>query len=111
MASGGQRDVELEAHIGRTVTSEMWYFSKAEQAFITSEEYTNASTGETATLTLSNAAGSGTTAVFAPIQVAVAARSYVRIYDGFRRPPPAGHRPPSRTSYSIAPAACPTRAR
>jgi len=61
MASGGQRDIELETHIGRTVSGEMWYFAKSGAAYVVSEEFTNASAGETATLTLTNPAGSGTT--------------------------------------------------
>lgn len=90
MASGGQRDIQIESHLGRTVSSEMWYFSRAERAFIVSEEYTNSSTGETATMTLSNPSGSGVTAIFSPIQPSAAVRSYVRVYDEFSTAPSGG---------------------
>lgn len=91
MASHGTRDVEIETHLCRTVSSETWYFAKSEQAFIVSEEYTNASTGDTVSLTLSNPSGSGTTAVFSPMNISALAQSYIRVYDEFSTAPSGGN--------------------
>lgn len=90
MASGAQRDIEANAHLSRTVGSETWYFARSEQAFITSEELSNASINDTATLTLSNPTDSGVTAVFSLIQPAVLSRSYVRVHDEFDTSPTGG---------------------
>lgn len=90
MASGGQRDMEVEAHLGRTIESEFLYYAKSELAFKVSEELENANTGETVTLHLKNPEGSGVTAVFPPVRVSTAARSYVRVYDTFSAAPSGG---------------------
>lgn len=83
MASGGQRDIEHEIHFARTPTSESWQYAKRELSFLASEEYTNASSGDTANMFLKNPSGSGTSAIVTDAGGNAATKSYVRIYDGF----------------------------
>lgn len=90
MGSLGPRDIEVEAHLGRTIDSEFYYYAKNEVAFIASEEFTNASIGDTVALSMMNPAGSGTTAMFALIRVSTASRSYARVYDTFDSGPTGG---------------------
>jgi hypothetical protein len=89
MASGGQRDIEVQSALSRTALSEMWYWARDERAFIVSEEYTTADTGDTATLHLKNPSGSEETAVFI-VTTAPTVQSYVRVYDEFSTAPSGG---------------------
>lgn len=89
MASGGQRDIEIQASLCRSAATELWHWTRAERAHIVSEEFTNADAGDTATLALSNPADSGETAVVFGA-VSVTAESYVRVYDGFDTAPSGG---------------------
>lgn len=91
MASGGQRDIEVEAHLGRTTESEFLYYAKSERAFKVSEELTNTSQGDTTNLHVANPAGSGVTGVFTPIMAEAADRSYARVYDSFSTAPSGGN--------------------
>lgn len=90
MASGGQRDIEVESHLGRTTESEFLYYAKSERAFKVSVELTNASQGDTATLHIENPPGSGVSGIFAPIMAEAADRSYARVYDSFSTAPSGG---------------------
>lgn len=90
MASGGQRDIEIQAHVGRTALSENWYHAKWQESFLASEEYENTSVGDTSTLFVENPAGSGVTAVFSRLIGNPSAKSYVRVYDAFDADPSGG---------------------
>lgn len=90
MASFNIRDVEVEAHLGRTTDSEFLYYAKSGRAFTVSEELTNGAQGDTSTLHIKNPAGSGVSGIFTPVLADVADRSYARIYDSFSTAPSGG---------------------
>lgn len=90
MAGGAQRDIEVETHLCREVSSEFWYFLKNERAFIVSEEFTNANTGDTSAIWFENPSDSGESAVFSSVSVSASSRSYARIHDGFSTAPSGG---------------------
>lgn len=89
MAASG-RLLSTEAHAGRTLASEFWYYAKAGLAHLHSEELSNASVGDKSALAATNPAGSDTTAVFDLTRATPSARHMIRVYDAFDTPPPAG---------------------
>jgi hypothetical protein len=90
MASYGTRDIEIQAAMGRTALSDQYYATLAEESYLASKEYTIGSVGNTATLTIVNPAGSGTSTPIAPVTVDARVASYGRIYTEFTDAPSGG---------------------
>ena len=90
MASYGTRDIEIQAAMGRTALSDEYYAALAGQSYEVSEEYTIATTGETATLTIANPADTGVSAPIAPATADARASSYGRVYTEFTDAPSGG---------------------
>lgn len=84
------RQTGVEAHAGRTLSSEFWYYAKSGFAFLHSEELSNADVGDVSSLSATNPAGSGWTAVFELTRATPGARTMTRVYDAFDSPPPDG---------------------
>lgn len=84
------RLLTTEAHAGRTLASEFWYYAKAGLAFLHSEELSNIDVGDSSALSATNPAGSGWTAVFELTRATPGARTMTRVYDAFDTPPPDG---------------------
>lgn len=88
--AGSLRQVEAEAHAGRTVLSEFYYYAKHGRAFLHSEELSNGSVGDTSAIAATNPAGSGETAIFDMVRATPSARTMARVYDEFDTAPAAG---------------------
>lgn len=83
MGSFGLRDIEQQTYFARNPIGDNWYFTRSELSFIVSEEYTNASAGDTANMHFAVASDVDACAVITGLEGNPSAFSALRIYDGF----------------------------